>query len=162
LNQIAIAAVGGRLFIAAERGTVFRLDEKTGAFAAVKTSYDGSFFGIAGSDTVLLAFGLQGTVYRSGDGGDTWQQVKTPAGSTISAGVYDKAENAFVLVTVDGDRLIGNASGTEFTLARGRPGDRSTGICVVSKGKYLITGLNGVLVRTIGQTNADHASGVTR
>ncbi len=144
LNLNALRGIGGRLFVAGERGGVFRLDNATGSFTSLKTGYDGSFFGVAGSDTVLLAFGLQGTIYRSSDGGTTWQVVESPSRSTISAGVYDAQSNIFVLVTVDGELLVGNGDGTEFTVDKGRRGDRYTGICVVSDGRYLVTGLDGV------------------
>ena len=147
LNLNALNNLGGQLFIAGERGTVFRLDEKTGLFESLKTGYDGSFFGIAGSDLVVLAFGLQGTIYRSTNNGSTWQSLNSPTQSTISAGIYDYQAKAFVLVTVNGELLVGNRNGTEFTVKSVRTGDRYTGICEVSQDKYLVTGLHGVQIR---------------
>jgi photosystem II stability/assembly factor-like uncharacterized protein len=84
LNLNAIRGIGSDVYIAGERGTVFRLDRATGHFQQVQSGYAGSFFGIAGNDKRLFVFGLRGTVYESVDKGATWQQTSTGTDSTLN------------------------------------------------------------------------------
>lgn len=149
LHLNAIRGIDGQVYIAAEHGTVFRLNADSGNFVAHDTGYGGSFFGIAGSSRVLLAFGLQGTVYRSVDDGTTWQRVSMPTRASISAGAYDKAAGRFVLVSADGELMVGDADGTNFSIQGDKTGHRYAGVCVISKGKYLIVGLGGVYIRSL-------------
>lgn len=84
LNLNAIRGIGGDVYIAGERGTVFRLDRASGQFKRLQSGYAGSFFGIVGNDKLLLAFGLRGTVYQSADQGASWQKTDTGTDSTLN------------------------------------------------------------------------------
>jgi len=84
LNLNAIRGIGGEVYIAGERGTVFRLDRASGQFKRLQTGYAGSFFGIVGNEKRLFAFGLRGTVYQSADQGATWQKADTGTDSTLN------------------------------------------------------------------------------
>ncbi|WP_168791027.1 WD40/YVTN/BNR-like repeat-containing protein [Paraburkholderia aromaticivorans] len=84
LNLNAIRGVGGEVYIAGERGTVFRLDRASGQFKRLQSGYTGSFFGIVGNEKRLFAFGLRGTVYQSTDQGGSWQKADTGTDSTLN------------------------------------------------------------------------------
>lgn len=84
LNLNAIHGIGGEVYIAGERGTVFRLDRSSGHFKRLESGYTGSFFGIVGSANRLFAFGLRGTVYESVDQGASWQKSATGTDSTLN------------------------------------------------------------------------------
>lgn len=144
LNLNAVREIGGDLFIAAERGLVFKLDPKTGKFRKIETGYGGSLFGLIGSTRVLIAYGLRGTVFRSTDRGESWQAVTTPALATLSGGLYDAKTERFLLVNVAGELLVGDRMANEFTLRRGAPGARYSGISEATEREYLVTGMSGV------------------
>lgn len=158
LNLNAVRGIAGRVFIAAERGVVFRLDPASGDFEPLRTGYNGSFFGITGSDSVVLAFGLEGTVYRSTDAGDSWEKVQVPTTAAISAGTYDAAAHRFVLVTVRGEALIGNADGSEFSVESKWTDGQYTGVCAIGQGHYLTTGFHGVQLHMLDSTRAAGAA----
>ncbi|AXL53665.1 photosynthesis system II assembly factor YCF48 family protein [Paraburkholderia caffeinilytica] len=85
LNLNAIRAIAGQLYIAGERGMVYRLDRVSGRFEQIATGYGGSYFGIAGTAGRVFAFGLRGNVYRSSDGGTSWTRVETGTDATLNA-----------------------------------------------------------------------------
>jgi photosystem II stability/assembly factor-like uncharacterized protein len=113
LNLNSIRNVGGHLYIAAERGVVFRQESVTGQFVRVNTGYPGSYFDIVGNDQVVLAFGLKGTAYRSLDQGKTWEQVNTQTSSALFSGLF-LADGSVLLVDEAGGLLRANKQGQHF------------------------------------------------
>jgi photosystem II stability/assembly factor-like uncharacterized protein len=86
LNAISGLSDGSAVFIAGEKGTLFRSLDKGATWATVPAPFDGSFFGVSGmgNDAVLL-YGLQGRLFRSTDMGASWQQVQTGVTSGLNA-----------------------------------------------------------------------------
>ncbi|HSV70700.1 MAG TPA: YCF48-related protein [Methylibium sp.] len=148
LNLNAVRAIDGQLFVAAERGIVFKFDAASGRFRKIETGYGGSLFGVIGSGRLLLAYGLRGAAYRSTDGGEHWEPVTMPSTATISAGLHDAASGAFLLVNVAGELLVGDATASRFELRKGRAGARYSGIGAIAKQHYLVTGMGGVQTLT--------------
>ncbi len=146
LNFNAIRDIEGHLYIAGEKGEVYRLDRSVGRFTKTDTGYTGSFFGIAGNGEALIAFGLRGVAYRSVDGGMRWEALTMPADQTITAGVSRSDGEGFVLVNVAGQMLLGDKSGKEFRAMQPKRPTRATGIAPVDVETYAITGLDGVQI----------------
>ena len=81
-NGIAMGS-DGTLYVAAEFGLVFRSLDGGKTWEAIRTPYEGSFFGLIPlPDGTLIVFGLRGNIYKSGDRGETW--TKVPTGTTAS------------------------------------------------------------------------------
>lgn len=77
LNAIARDA-GGALYVAGERGAMFRSRDGGDTWQRLAFPYEGSMFGIVAWDAGhVLAFGLRGNVYESTDGGDSWSRLDT-------------------------------------------------------------------------------------
>jgi photosystem II stability/assembly factor-like uncharacterized protein len=110
----SIRPVANELFITAEQGSVFKLDPKTGRFTAIKTPYAGTFFGITGKPGAVIAFGMRGNVFRSGDNGASWRKIETgvPAGLVGSAVTND---GRIVLVSQGGQVLVSKDDGSSFS-----------------------------------------------
>ncbi len=78
LNRISRGPTG-TLYLAGERGTLLRSTDGGGTWQPMRTSYDGSFFGVLPLDErTLVAHGLRGHVFRSTDGGDSWSRIEIP------------------------------------------------------------------------------------
>jgi len=144
LHLDAIREVAGHMYIAAERGTVFRLDPDTGKFQLVQTGYAGSFFGIAGNEDVLLAYGLRGTVYRSADHGATWSAMQSPLHGTVTSASYVSSLRTFVLVTAAGEIATADASATELRLSKATRPTLITGVQLLAGSTLVLSGLDGV------------------
>lgn len=101
LHYNAIAGDKDGVFLASERGKIFRLNAAGNKFDALSTGYSGTFFTVSVHGADVIAAGLRGTVYRSVDGGDSWSQVD----SGISSPFTDSrvlGEKRFLLASIDG------------------------------------------------------------
>ena len=141
----AIAAIGGDLFIAAEQGTVFRLQQGDTRFSALDTGYRGSFFGVTGNDDALLAYGLGGTAFRSADRGQSWQKVATGVRGGINGGAV-LPDQRIVLATQDGKLLLVSRDGDNFAPMPLRAGMLFAGVTAMEPGAVLAVGIRGPLV----------------
>jgi photosystem II stability/assembly factor-like uncharacterized protein len=139
----SVRGVAGGIYIAAEQGYVFKLNPAKERFEQVHTGYAGSFFGVVGNNDVLLAFGLRGTIYRSQDAGQHWQPVKSPSQSTLTAGVVD-INGDFTLVNNDGQLVLGNKQGEDFSLIVPEKYMRLTSIVSNDDQSVITTGLGGI------------------
>ncbi|MNE11588.1 Ycf48-like protein [compost metagenome] len=115
LNLYAIRPVGNDLFIVGEQGLVLKLDPASGRFVATPTPYNGSFFGITGKPGVTLVFGLRGNLYRSLDGGASWNKVELGLPLSITAGTVT-ANGRIVLLSQAGHVLVSADDGASFQL----------------------------------------------
>jgi photosystem II stability/assembly factor-like uncharacterized protein len=115
LNLYALRPVGDDLFIVGEQGLVLKQDVSSGRFKAVPTAYNGSFFGITGKPGVALVFGLRGNVYRSLDGGASWNKVEIGLPLSITASTVT-ANGRIVLLSQAGHVLVSGDDGASFEL----------------------------------------------
>lgn len=145
----AIVAVGPDLYIAAEQGTVFRLEQGATHFSALNTGYAGSFFGVAGNSEVLLAYGLGGVAYRSGDNGRSWQKVETGVRAGINAGAV-LPDQRMVLATQDGKLLLASVDGERFSALPLSGGMLFAGVVAAAPGTVLAVGMRGSIVVATG------------
>ncbi len=144
LHLDAIREVAGKVYIAAEKGTVFRLDADTGKFHRVDTGYAGSFFGVTGNEDVLLAYGLRGTVYRSTDRGFTWRALKSPLHGTVTSASYVPSLHTFALVSTAGEIATADASANELRLSKSTRPTLITGVQALAGSTLVLSGLDGV------------------
>ena len=148
LNLHAIRSIAGELYVAAERGTVFRLDRAQERFLRVETGYAGSFFGIAGDARALVAYGLRGTVFRSGDGGATWSRSRTPTRVAVTAGAA-LPDGRIVLATIGGVAWIGEGDMAMFSPLALGAADAFTAVATLDARHLLLAGLRGVHVQEL-------------
>ncbi len=119
LHLYAIRRLGGVLWIAGEQGLL--LKHVADRFQPVRTPYEGSFFGLTGSDRAVLSFGLRGNVVRSSDGGATWQRVETGLEVALTGGAR-APDGRLLLVSAAGQVLVSRDEGATFSpLAGARP-----------------------------------------
>lgn len=149
LHINAIRKIGGNLFLAGEQGKLWRLDGAADKFVSVATPYTGSWFGLVGSPQALLAFGLRGNVWRSGDGGLSWQRIASGLEATVTAGtVLD--DGRIVLATSGGVCVISADEGLSFSrLEVSRPMP-FFGVAPLSGGKGIaLAGARGVGINPV-------------
>lgn len=142
LNLNAISNIAGDLYIAGEKGMVFKYDRATDFFARIDTGYGGSFFGIVGDANVLLAYGLRGVVYRSTDKGLTWTALAMPNEQTITGGV--RTPSGFLLVNVQGQMLKSDAEGARFSVDQRKQNMLLTGVKSLNGNLCIFSGVGGI------------------
>lgn len=114
LNRIA--AAGGRLYIAAEAGHVYRSDDQGATWRSLPLPYDGSMYGLLplGGES-LLVFGLRGNLFRSDDAGASWVRLPTGSVAMLTAGVQLPG-STIAIVGLSGAVLVSRDGGESFTL----------------------------------------------
>lgn len=86
LNAIA-QTPDGALYIAGERGAMFRSSNGGERWDRLEFPYDGSMFGLMSlGENHVLAFGLRGNVYETTDAGQSWAQLETGTEATLQGG----------------------------------------------------------------------------
>ena len=127
LNAV-IATSDDQLYIVGENGTGFYSTDIGQTWSVMTLPYSGSLFGILASPintrssssdhinstknkTQLVAFGLQGNIMVSLDGGEHWQHKKLPSSTSLLGGNFSKQGNAYlvghggVIVSFDPENL---------------------------------------------------------
>ncbi|MBW2367615.1 MAG: hypothetical protein JRH15_07000 [Deltaproteobacteria bacterium] len=136
LNHIARSATG-RLYIAAEVGTIYRSEDDGQSWTALASPYNGSFFNILPLDgDSLLLLGLRGHLFRSEDGGDTWQEIETGTAASLLGGVR-LAGGSIVVTGLEGTMLISRDGGRSFTY-RQHPSRKDIVTAVTPDGKHVM------------------------
>jgi len=139
----AVRRVGGDVYAAGEQGIVLKLDATAQRFRAVRTPYDGTYFGITGKPGSVLVFGLRGNVYRSADGGASWQKVDTgiPVGVT---GATLTTDGRIVLVSQAGHTLVSSDSAATFAPVASDPPIPAAAVAAVGPNTLVVAGPRGV------------------
>jgi photosystem II stability/assembly factor-like uncharacterized protein len=153
LNLNAIRGIGGDVYIAGERGTVFRLDRASGKFMPLQSGYAGSFFGVAGNASRLFAFGLRGTVYESTDRGANWKKASTGTDSTLN-GATVLSDGRVVICGSRALLLVADpATGVLRRVSADTP-MLFAGVAPAGADRVALGGSSGMTVETIGALNA--------
>lgn len=141
----AIDQVGDEVLAVGEQGLLLKLDKGSGHFRSLPTPYQGSFFGVTGHDGMVLAYGLRGNLFRSRDGGASWQKIETGTLAGLTGGQM-LAPGRVALVSQGGEILLSQDDGASFR--RVLPPQRFpyTGLTPTPTGALAITGLRGVIV----------------
>jgi len=144
LNLNAVRGIGGELYIAGEHGQIYRLDRSKNRFVRTDTGYNGSFFGILGNGSSLVAYGLRGTLYRADAKGATWKPVPMPNEQTLAAAIV-RGDGSYALVNAAGEFVLLDKAGQNPRVVKsaGKP-MRMTGIAAGGDAAVLVVGLEGV------------------
>jgi photosystem II stability/assembly factor-like uncharacterized protein len=115
LNAIENAG-GGRLYIAAEAGRLYRSQDNGGSWVELPSPYRGSFFGILalGGDA-LLAYGLRGHLFRSEDAGVSWAAVTSGTEEMLTDALRLR-DGTVVVAGLGGAVLVSHDGGRRFVL----------------------------------------------
>ena len=70
-------------------------------------------FGVTGSSGAVVVFGMRGNVFRSDNGGKSWQKVETGVSVGLTGATITK-DGRLVLVSQGGDVLVSKDGGLSF------------------------------------------------
>lgn len=149
LHFNAIAGTGQSVYLTGEQGTVWRLDNASKRFVALATSYKGTLFGLLLlSPSLLLAYGMRGSVFRSSDAGASWEKI------TMSslAGVTDGAvlpDGTVALVTQAGFVEISRDQGRTFVPVKPAQPMPYFGVTPLADGRLVLVGAEGARVEAM-------------
>jgi photosystem II stability/assembly factor-like uncharacterized protein len=147
-NLYAIGKAAGDLYIAGEGGVVLKFDAASQRFRALATGYNGSFFGLTGTASTVLVFGLRGNAYRSDDHGATWTKVDTGLAASIVAATRS-AQGATLLADASGRIVTSSDDGRTFSKVALKQPTPATGLVDLGDGKLAFVGPRGVSIGEI-------------
>lgn len=114
LHLYAVRGLGQDIYITGEQGLVLKLDREAGRFRALSTPYKGTYFGVVGTGTAVIVYGLRGHAYRSTDSGAHWTPIDTGIQEGIT-GATTFGSEGLALVSQAGSVLLSRDSGLHFT-----------------------------------------------
>ena len=145
----AVRGIGGATYVVGEQGLIVKLAAGAGRFEALKTPYEGSFFGIVGDAAGLVAYGLRGNAWRSTDVGLNWTKVDTGVQVGLTAGTVF-GDGRYALVSQGGQVLLSTDHGASFhAMPHATPGPASTVAAV--DGALVLGGLRGLRRQPVSQ-----------
>lgn len=152
LHFNAITGGPDGIFLTGEEGKVWRLDPAQERFVAMPTPYNGTLFGLvaggAGAAPTLLAFGMRGSLFRSADGGRSWEKRSIGSSAGITGGITTP-DGAILLATQAGDLMRSLDQGRSFApvkLAQPMP---YYGLARTADGSVVLAGPEGVRLETV-------------
>lgn len=144
----ALATHGGALYAAGERGLLLRWDRDQERFVAQASPYQGSYFGLLDSGSELVAYGLRGNVYATGDAGNTWRKIATPAPDSPVGGTV-LSEGRYALVTAGGRILLNKPDGSGFDVVRAKNPMPYAAVALAGNQSLVAVGARGIRVESI-------------
>ncbi len=143
LHFNAIRSDGKNIYIASEKGIVFRFDRERKRFVPVQTGYQGSYFTLAIDGDTVVAAGLKGNAYRSVDAGKTWSKIDTGVMSTLTAAA-SAGRGRMLLTSQAGNLLISDDAGRNFKSIRVPRPTLLSGVVPTGTDNVVVVGLSGV------------------
>lgn len=114
LNSIELGR-NGELYIAAEAGAIFRSRDQGQTWTRTDVGYSGNLYGVVAAPAAIVAYGFRGHLFRSADGGTTWQPVVSPSDKTVVHGEVLEG-GRIVLATQEGELLTSSDGGRSFVV----------------------------------------------
>jgi len=159
LHFYAMRGGAAGLYLAGEQGTVWRFDAASKRFLAIPTPYKGTLFGLVtdGADT-LLAFGMRGSLFRSGDKGASWARVNMASSAGITGGTV-LADGSVLLVTQAGGIELSRDHGLTFSAVKPALPMPYFGVTALGERRIGLVGAAGVRLEPIGfDATAPHSA----
>ena len=156
LNLNEIRRIGSTLYIAGERGGVWKLDKLKQHFVSISTDYRGSFFSIAGRDEhLLIVVGLGGNAFRSTDNGASWQHLSIGTQATLSSITTTRDGLLPLILSLDGEIFTSDSTwGSFHPVPIDRPMLFASNLAINKSGQFVLAGYRGVA--TISAPPAAH------
>jgi photosystem II stability/assembly factor-like uncharacterized protein len=149
LHFNAVRGWPGCVFLAGERGMVWRLRDGEARFTPVPTPYKGTLFGlVAPQHGPLLAFGMRGSAWRSVDLGQSWQAIHLQTSAGITGGVA-QADGRITLVDLGGMLHVSHDDGRTFVASRPASAMPWYAVAEIGPNILALAGANGARVVTL-------------
>jgi photosystem II stability/assembly factor-like uncharacterized protein len=142
LHLYAVRGVGADVYIVGEQGLALKLDRAAGRFRTLELPYNGTLFGVTGSERAVVVHGLRGSVLRSADGGQSWQTVNTGLQVGLTASTRHD-DGRLVVVSQAGHVLASTDDGATFVPARVERPVPAAAVAAASNGTLIIAGPRG-------------------
>ena len=108
----------GHVYLPSEFGIVIKSADQGQTFQAIKTPYEGSFWGGLDVKPGIILYGMRGNIYRSENGGASW--TKIPSGTDQSLHGAVRLVNGDIVATGLGGVVARSIDGGRSFVAQNR------------------------------------------
>ena len=143
LHFYAVRGDADFLYIAGEKGNVWRLDRQSKRWVSLPTGYSGTLFGLVVDGPKVVAFGMRGSAFLSENGGRSWAAVATQRVAGMTAGLR-LANGDIVLADQTGGLVRSRDGGRTFTSFGGDTHIPVFGLTQVDGAQVFSVGVLGV------------------
>lgn len=136
---------GGTLIIAGEAGMLFASYDQGESWETLYGPYQGSFFGVqaTGNHDEALLYGLKGNVFKTADGGQSWQRIELGVETSLTASARSEA-GRLVIVGLSGVILISDAGGEQFTRVKTEGFEGFNGVEFIGEAQLVLASDEGL------------------
>ncbi|OUR88020.1 hypothetical protein A9Q81_25090 [Gammaproteobacteria bacterium 42_54_T18] len=140
---------GSLVYVAGEKGVLFRSSNGGENWDVLTSPYDGSFFGMVVGPGLneMTMFGLQGHIFRTSDRGDNWREIETENQNGLMAGTL-YGDRGVILVGNGGVMMFSKDDGNSFVKQVTDDRNSIAGIVRTDKNKLILVGQGGVKLAT--------------
>jgi photosystem II stability/assembly factor-like uncharacterized protein len=142
LHLNAVRGIGADVYVVGEQGLALKLDRAAGRFRTLELPYNGTLFGVTGSERAVVVHGLRGSVLRSADGGQSWQTVNTGLQVGLTASTRHD-DGRFIIVSQAGHVLASVDDGATFVPVRMERPVPAAAVAASTQGTLIIAGPRG-------------------
>lgn len=136
------------LYLAGERGALYRSTDGGETFVALEAPAAATFFGlVTGPRGGILLFGLRGKAFWSSDEGRSWRSAALPTKATLTAGLL-LDDGSVVVVGDDGKVFRAPGSGQAFREVRPAGAFPFTGVVQAADRSVILCGARGLMRMT--------------
>lgn len=143
LHFYSIRGNSSGMYTTGERGMVWRLDPATQQWKAVPSGYTGTLFGLLVDGQHVIAYGMRGSIYRTDNGGTSWQAVDNPQKAGILAS-KKLSDGSLLLANQAGGYLRSTDGGATFTATESEKSSLAYGLTQAGSGELIAAGPFGV------------------
>lgn len=143
LHFFAVKGLGDEVFLAGERGMVWRWDSAVGRFVAAPCPYNGSLFGLLVTPRMLFAFGMRGSLFRSTDRGRRWERVPLDTQAALVASTLGP-RGELMWLSQSGEVFVSRDDGKTVDLVVKAGGQPASGFAVAADGTCVLAGPRGI------------------
>ena len=160
---------GGSLYIAGEKGFVYRSDDNGQSWDVlripreltpeeiedlVEPFYEVSFLGVVAmkKEERLVFFGVGGRIFVTDDGGQNWRQVEIDTSAGLAGGSL-LADGSILIVGSDGAVVKGDAEAQNFTVLIRDDRLPLTAVRPIGDNQFVTVGIAGILLSDMDELN---------
>ena len=149
----------GKLYIAAEAGTIYRSDDGGETWLELASPYEGSFFVTLPLDgDALLLAGLRGHLFRSDDAGASWQAIETGTEAMLTDAIR-LPDGRPLVVGLEGMMLVSDDGGRSFAAHPRRDRFGISSVVAIDGERLLVVGSRGLAAQPIDELTGGGPSG---
>lgn len=148
VHMNSILKLNSNIYMASERGVVFKLNHKSGKFEQLSTGYKGSFFGLIEQDAQPLAYGLLGNAYRLSNDSKSWSKIDTGLSANVT-GAISLFDGRILLLGLDGSAALLNGKGEAPVVIKTNYSKPLVGALQLSTNRVLLVGQGGLRIAAL-------------